>query len=160
MVFLIISNGHVGPTGYHFHARPDCLFETVEGQVGLVIGYALDGFPILAPYVCADADCTETVELSSSWQRTNDVTAAWDAHEYVDGSGDLDECNGMVDENGDYAYYATATFPYFLACYSGVVSEDLQNGNGGAPPQGGDGQQPPQGGRGNGAPPPGGNGGN
>ena len=50
---LDFCNGHTGAGGqYHFHAVPSCLFDNYEGKVGLVVGYALDGFPILAPYAC------------------------------------------------------------------------------------------------------------
>ena len=97
---------------------------------GLVIGYAFDGYPILVPLSCDDASCTSTHELSSSWRLTlaEYTTAtrgpAWDIHEFVDGLGDLDECNGMAITSAgspyDYAYFATDTFPYFLGCYRGT----------------------------------------
>jgi hypothetical protein len=121
-------NGHTAQQGnYHFHARPDCIFETIDGQVGLVIAYALDGFPILAPYLCVDAACTQTVEVASSWQLTNPaVDAAWEQHSYVAGSGDLDACNGMFLDDSSYVYFATDTFPYFMGCYVGEVG---LNGN-------------------------------
>ncbi|MEM9951296.1 MAG: YHYH protein [Chloroflexota bacterium] len=117
---LDFCNGHVGPAGYHLHAAPTCLFDDYE-SANLVIGYALDGFPILAPYVCADEACDELMEVMSSWQRTSDVIAAWDAHEYIADSGDLDQCNGMFLEDGSYAYFATNSFPYTLACYVGEI---------------------------------------
>lgn len=125
-------NGHTAPRGvYHFHARPECLIVSLGGaRAGLVIGYAFDGYPILAPLACDDASCTATHEVSSSWRLTLDeyTTAtrgpAWDIHEFVDGLGDLDECNGMaITTPGspyDYAYFATDTFPYFLGCYRGT----------------------------------------
>lgn len=120
---LDYCNGHTAPRGvYHLHARPDCLFTDLEGNTSLVIGYAFDGYPILAPYMCVDAACTQVEEVQSSWQRTRNVAAAWDAHEYVAGSGDLDQCNGRVLADGSYAYYATDTFPYFLGCYRGTVN--------------------------------------
>lgn len=155
---LDFCNGHTAQNGdYHFHAPPECLFDNFE-QPGLVIAYSFDGYPIVSPFVCANADCTETVELQSSWVRTTDVRNAWEAHEYVEGAGDLDQCNGMVGEDGQYRYYATRSFPYFLGCYTGVASPPnflLGGGNGqppqgegGGPPQGGEGGQPPQGGEG------------
>ncbi|MCB0173644.1 MAG: YHYH protein [Anaerolineae bacterium] len=120
---LDYCNGHTGPRGdYHFHARPDCLFEDMDGNVSLVIAYAFDGYPILAPYICVDTVCSQTKEVQSSWQRTSDVRNAWEAHEYVAGSGDLDQCNGMVALDGSYRYYATDTFPYFLGCYRGQAT--------------------------------------
>lgn len=115
---LDFCNGHIGPSGYHNHAPPLCIFDDYENNVGLVVGYSLDGWPILAPFECTDSSCNTIVELKSSWQLTNpNVTAAWDKHSYVEGSGDLDECNGKVQPDGTYAYYATASFPYFMGCY-------------------------------------------
>lgn len=125
-------NGHTAPRGtYHFHARPDCLIVSLGGaRAGLVIGYAFDGYPILAPLVCDDAACTSTHEVRSSWRSTlaEYTTAtrgpAWDIHEFVDSLGDLDACNGLeITEPGspfDYAYFATDSFPYFMGCYRGT----------------------------------------
>ncbi len=151
---LDFCNGHGGPRGdYHLHARPDCLFTDLESNTSLIIGYALDGFPILAPYVCEDEGCASVKELQSSWQRTQDVRNAWEAHTYVEGSGDLDECNGMVLADGSYAYFATTTFPYFMSCYVGTpVMGGGGDPNGQLPEDGQDGQQgqgpPPQDGQG------------
>ena len=84
----------------------------------------------LAPLVCEDASCTSTRRVQSSWRLTlSDYTmatrgAAWDIHEYVEGLGDLDECNGLpiddADAAYDHAYFATDSFPYFLGCYRGT----------------------------------------
>lgn len=174
---LDYCNGHTAPGGvYHFHARPDCIYEEIDGQVALVIGYAFDGFPILSPYVCADDACTELVELQSSWQMTNpEIDNAWEQHEYVAGSGDLDQCNGMYLEDGSYVYFATDTFPYFMGCYVGEVNGSNQAGVGqdgggqaggqaggaGQAPDGANGPGSGQGGQGGppqGAPPSGGGG--
>ncbi|MEM7345664.1 MAG: YHYH protein [Chloroflexota bacterium] len=141
---LDYCNGHMNQNSYHYHARPDCLFQNMEGNPSLVIGYAFDGYPILAPYICVDADCTSVQKVESSWQRTQNVEAAWDAHSYVEGSGDLDQCNGRTLVDGSYAYFATDTFPYILGCYRGVVSAagfGPGAGGGGQPPQGGQQQQ-------------------
>ncbi|MCB0168553.1 MAG: YHYH protein [Anaerolineae bacterium] len=146
---LDYCNGHTGPRGdYHFHARPDCLFEDMEGNVSLVIAYAFDGYPILAPYICVDAVCSQTKEVQSSWQRTSNVRNAWDAHEYIAGSGDLDQCNGMIGPDGSYRYYATDTFPYFLGCYRGQATVmPGPGGNGPDPTLPADGNQPAGGGQ-------------
>ena len=32
-------------------------------------------------------------------------------------NADVDECGGMTDENGDYAYYFTDEWPYSLRCF-------------------------------------------
>ncbi len=124
---LDYCNGHTAPRGdYHFHARPDCLFTNAEGNTSLVVAYALDGFPILAPYMCTDADCTEIKKVSSSYRQVEEaysttIQNAWDAHEYVEGLSDLDECNGATLADGSYVYFATNTFPYFMGCYKGEV---------------------------------------
>jgi hypothetical protein len=43
-----------------------------------------------------------------------------DDYEYIEGLGDLDECNGML-KNGVYGYYITNAYPYVLACFSGTA---------------------------------------
>ena len=172
------------------NTRPDCLYTTEElSTPGTIIGYSLDGFPILVPYVYDSSGAV--VEVNSSWQYNNpDLDNAWEANEYVVDSGDLDQCNGLEDPNipdfaYEYAYFATDTFPYFMGCYVGTATDgggvaqmqgagqgQPQGGQGqgqgqGQPPQGGQGQgqgqgQPPQGGQGQGQlppPPPGGGGG-
>ena len=106
---------------------------TIEGNTALIIGWSMDGYPILAPYMCADASCTSYIEAVSSWQLVNpNVENSWDQHAYVEGSGNLDECNGMTLPDGSYAYFATNTFPYFMGCYHGEVSGNAGGGQGGA----------------------------
>ena len=122
-------NGHTAPRGvYHFHASPTCLITSLGGEArGLVVGWAFDGYPILAPVVCEDASCTTTTRVTSSWRLTlAEYTAAtrgpaWDIHEYVEGLGDLDGLSIDDPESPyDYAYFATDSFPYFMGCYRGT----------------------------------------
>lgn len=122
---LDYCNGHTAQGGvYHFHARPDCIYTNIDGNVGLVLAYAFDGYPILAPYICEDANCTSVKEVQSSWQLTNpNVNNAWEKHTYVAGLSELDQCNGMEFSDGSYAYFATDSFPYFMGCYRGVVNQ-------------------------------------
>ena len=40
-------------------------------------------------------------------------------YEYVAGSGDLDECNGMK-VNGHYGYFVTEAYPWVLGCFTGT----------------------------------------
>ena len=134
---LDYCNGHTAQGGtYHYHARPDCLFDNVTNNPDLVIGYALDGYPILAPYACTDSNCTEIVKIESSYQQVGDGYQrgdnTWEAHVYVEALSPLDECNGMTLADGSYAYFATDTFPYILGCYHGVVATN--GGQGGANP--------------------------
>ncbi|MBT6176012.1 MAG: YHYH protein [Deltaproteobacteria bacterium] len=165
-------NGHVH--SYHGHAIPDCFYNipTLSGadslledeQAGQVLGYALDGFPILAPYECVDEACTEVLPVRSGW--TYDTSATWeidamgvtasgdciiddaggfsdnyvwDCNLYVgpsDTATDLfaDECNGRTRPDGTYAYYATREFPYFTGCFRGTAQISGPGGNGNGPP--------------------------
>ena len=129
---LDFCNGHTAPGGIYHHASPTCLVGRLGGgQVGLVIGYAFDGLPILAPYVCADSSCGTMVELQSSWEIVDpNVTNAWEMHSYVEGAGDLDACNGIWLENGTYAYVAASSFPYFMGCFMAdyAVTEPVIDG--------------------------------
>ena len=43
--------------------------------------------------------------------------------EYVAGSGDLDECNGIIID-GTYAYFLTGGFPYVPRCLNGESIPD------------------------------------
>lgn len=140
--------GHNGPTGYHYHTfdatgSDVCLFSEAEATAESVLfGYAFDGYPIYSG----------NYQFTSSWELTDETlfaTDTWAAHSYVEGSGDLDECNGRTDEDGNYAYYTTDEFPYVLGCYVGEVEATEQaggGGQGGPPPGGGQGGPPPEGG--------------
>lgn len=136
---LVACGGHhANQTLFHFHARPDCLLTQLgvdtndpTQMVGVVLAYAFDGYPILTPYICDNADCSQVKELESSWEYVSDVTNAWEANQYVAGSGDLDQCNGLTLPDGSYAYFATDGFPYLLGCYHGVPdARDLSHGPG------------------------------
>jgi len=131
---------HNGPTGFHMHQflwadGVDCLYDASEVETGSVqVGWSLDGYPIMSGLVCDDDACATTRQLTSSWELTNESLFAsdtWNAHSYVEGSGDLDQCNGRVDADGEYRYYTTPTFPYFLGCYRGDVAADAGGGMGG-----------------------------
>ncbi len=84
-------NGHPAQRGdYHFHALPSntvCIAEIKK--VGQVLAYAFNGYPLVSPYVCANAACSSNKKLVSSWRVKSGVnavtTAAWDAHEFVSG---------------------------------------------------------------------------
>ena len=126
--------GHNGPTGYHYHTlsvigSDFCLFTeaqtTAEPQL---FGYAFDGYPIY----------TGNTQFTSSWSLTDPslfATDTFSAHTFTANSGDLDQCNGRTDTEGNYAYYTTQGFPYTLGCYRGVV--DIGTGGTGAPGGGG-----------------------
>ena len=119
---------HNGPTGFHIHQilttdNTDCLFTPAEvAAAPQLVGYAFDGYPI---YTGID-------QYTSSWELTDESLFAsdtWAAHSYIEGSGD--QCNGLTDTDGNYAYYTTETFPYVIGCYSGVVDLAAAGGGGG-----------------------------
>lgn len=85
-------DGHASPNGaYHYHKIPDSCL--YRGEVDEFIGVALDGFPIYGPRI------GESQNISES---------------------DLDKCHGKF-VNGNYRYYVTNKFPYFLGCFRGRV---------------------------------------
>lgn len=131
---LSVCGSHNGPSGFHIHkilssSETDCLFSPAEvAAAPQLVGYALDGFPI---YTGID-------QYTSSWELTDEslfATDTWAAHSYVEGSGDLDQCNGLTDADGNYAYYTTATFPYVMGCYVGEVTIGDAGGGGGDRPE-------------------------
>lgn len=135
---LDYCGGHVDT--YHFHAFPECFFNqnTLGGKStllpsrtpGVVLGYALDGFPILSPYeTCTEmsSTCVNGIrEIKSAYKyigkKAYTTESAYDSNVYEAGynGSTLDKCNGKKDSSGNYAYYATRQFPYYLACYSGT----------------------------------------
>ena len=125
---------------FHSHAYPSCFFSKItEGGTstflpdrtpGTVVGYAFDGFPVLSPYVsCTDtaSDCINGVrEIDSAYEYRGTslhTDKASTVNVYVAGYGGspLDACNGMT-TNGNYAYYATKSYPYFIGCYAGTAT--------------------------------------
>lgn len=122
-------NAHAQPDGtYHYHGSPLALFEDTDIHDSPVIGFAADGFPIFGSYF----DDQGTIRKARSSYRLksggrpdgegepggNYDGAFIDDYEFVDGLGDLDECNGML-VDGVYGYYITNTYPYVLACFTG-----------------------------------------
>ncbi len=150
------NNAHVQPDGtYHYHGMPEG-FITLQGgnsSTMTLIAWASDGFPIYARYGYSDATDSSSAlkSITGSYQHISDVSdtrPSLDVYEmgtfqqdweYVEGSGDLDECNGRVGvtpefPNGIYHYFATDSYPYFQRCVKGEVE------GAGGPPAGG---QPP-----------------
>lgn len=150
------NNAHVQPGGaYHYHGMPEG-FVTKQGgssSTMTLIAWAADGFPIYARYGYSVADdatsplkaVTGSYQLitaeNASRPSTTDYPLGTFAQDwqYVEGSGDLDQCNGRVGvtpefPGGIYHYYATDTYPYFQRCVNGVVAT-AGPGPGGPPPQ-------------------------
>jgi len=137
------NHAHVQPNGsYHYHGIPEGFVSKRGGNSSTMtlVGWAADGFPIYARYGYSVADdaSSEIKVISGSYQLVSSVsqsrpspatyplgtfTQDW---EYVEGSGDLDECNGRVGvtpefPEGIYHYYATDSFPYFQRCVKGSL---------------------------------------
>ncbi|AUC83624.1 YHYH protein [Lacinutrix sp. Bg11-31] len=150
---LDFNHAHVQPTGaYHYHGSPTSIISKFDTGEDLVhIGFAHDGFPMYysksgkykPSYKLLNGnrdgeDCTytarKTIDISVGGH--HDGTYGSD-YEYVDSSGDLDECNGITID-GKYIYLVTEEFPYISRCVMGEVSQQEQQGSA----QGGRGERP------------------
>jgi len=124
-------NAHSQPDGsYHYHGRPHALYEHDSStSISPVVGFAADGYPIFGPYFEDNGDirkATSSFQLisgsrpSSSGNPGGNYDGTYrDDYQYQQGSGDLDECNGMT-LDGVYGYYITDDFPYILSCFKGI----------------------------------------
>ena len=141
---------------YHYHGIPELLVDFLGNNEGMtLVGWAADGFPVYARYGFSDANdaTTETIALKPSYrlksqpdsnrpmvltqlsggpgQGTTPNTpipmgAFTQDYEYVDGLGDLDQCNGRYGvtpefPNGIYYYVVSDDFPFFTRCLKGNV---------------------------------------
>ncbi|MED5362068.1 MAG: YHYH protein [Actinomycetota bacterium] len=146
------NNAHVQPTGaYHYHGLSDLLAETHKhSESDLVhVGFAADGHLMyvslaglykssyrLSGALRAGSNCMVSlgggqgpnIAIESS-NPDGTYTSDW---EYVDGLGDLDECNG-ISINQQYVYIVTRDFPFISRCLMGEFDETRQGG----PPIGG-----------------------
>jgi hypothetical protein len=163
------SNAHVQPGGiYHYHGLPNGLIEVLAKEKPknqmLLIGYAADGFPIYATHGHADATDPKSPlkKLRSSYRLKEGerpggdegpggaydgtFSADW---EYVQGTGDLDECNGRTGvtpefPKGTYYYAVIDEFPFISRLYRGTPDASFNpprrpGGQGGGPGRGGPG---------------------
>ena len=141
---------------YHYHGIPELLVDFLGNNEGMtLVGWAADGFPVYARYGFSDANdaTTETIALKPSYrlksqpdsnrpmvltqlsggpgQGTTPNTpiqmgAFTQDYEYVDGLGDLDQCNGRYGvtpefPEGIYYYVVSDDFPFFTRCLKGNV---------------------------------------
>lgn len=138
-----MNNAHVQPGGaYHYHGVPVSMMST-EAQAGremAMIGWAADGFPVYARYGYPQPgvmlgelklmlpsyrlkQTPDTGRPSSTIVPMGSFLQDW---EYVEGLGDLDECNGRFGSTpqfpqGIYHYYATDAYPYIQRCVKGSI---------------------------------------
>ena len=133
----------------------------------LLIGYAADGYPFYAEYGHTKADDASSPlkKLQSSYHLKKGNRPTGDAgpgdtydgtfvqdYEFIQGSGDLDECNGRKGvtpeyPDGTYYYVATETYPFIPRFFRGKPDSSFEKQMG--PPPGGLGGPggPPTGGR-------------
>ena len=162
---LDMNNAHVQPGGaYHYHGLPSFTIPS-GGAVNQMIlaGYAADGFPIYVQYGYSDAkDMRSSLRSMRSSYRLKSGTrpsgpgGGYDGsftadYEYVEGAGDLDECNGRFavtpeHPSGIYHYYLTKGFPHIPRNFRGTP--DMSFVRRGPPPGGPGGRHPPPGGQG------------
>ena len=144
------ASAHVQPDGtYHYHGVPKDLITTDRSPE--LIGFAGDGFPIYGPFGYSDPldSASEVVELASSWQLRSGVRSGGpggfydgtyvEDYEFIQGSGDLDECNGRFGvtheyPSGTYYYVITNEWPYMGRCFWGDIAESFER-SGGPPPR-------------------------
>ncbi|MEX0775370.1 MAG: YHYH protein [Phycisphaeraceae bacterium] len=142
-------HAHVQPTGaYHYHGLPTGLIKKLGGDAKMVlVGYAADGFPIYGPMTYADADDakSELRKVKSSYRakegdRPSGPGGEYDGtfvadYEYVQGLGDLDECNGRTGvtpeyPDGTYYYVLTEGFPFVPRMWRGEADASFQKRGG------------------------------
>ena len=136
---LDFNNAHVQPTGaYHYHGAPTSVVKNFDTGEDLVhVGFAHDGFPVYYSKIgkykpsykalkgnregedCAYENPKQTIDVSVGGHHDGSFTSDF---EYVEGSGDLDECNGITIE-GNYLYLVTTEFPYVSRCLMGDYEE-------------------------------------
>jgi hypothetical protein len=140
------SNAHVQPDGsYHYHGIPTGLLEKFPyKEKPILIGYAADGFPIYGPYGYKNPTDTNSglitlrpsYKLKSGARAGNGPGGAYSGKyvqdfEYVEGSGDLDQCNGRFaatpeNPDGEYHYSITTKFPFISRCLTGVPDSSFE----------------------------------
>ena len=184
-IFLGYCTSHSAGNNFHYHYDSQCsswtpgVGETISDydwteldntQHSPIIGWAFDGYPIYGMYGNDGSGGIKAITSSYEVERTQENGDQGyngiDDWNYVNGAGDLDECNGrwgVTPEypEGTYHYVSTPLsgstklvtdtdgnqvamigMPYFLLCYHGVADLAAQpsNGQGGG---GGGGGGPP-----------------
>ena len=158
-VGLDCATAHVQPDGaYHYHGDMGPLAEVSSPGISsgtapsepVQIGWAADGFPIFYRYGPNMAGSgvellTPSYQLRSGNRSGDGVSEPCGSYtgkytndyEFVSGSGDLDECNGIArsvtfttqagqSETFDYFYVITEDFPVIGRCLSGSVDDDFR----------------------------------
>lgn len=140
------NNAHVQPGGeYHYHGVSELLVDAFASEGDLVlVGFANDGHMI---YYSKSNAYEPSYTLSSAARsgvgcdyRGDPVDIDGTSPDgtyvsdwlYLDGAGDLDECNGTM-IGDEYAYLVTEEYPYVPRCLMGESTAAGAGGQGGAP---------------------------
>ncbi|WP_323768318.1 MULTISPECIES: YHYH protein [Roseobacteraceae] len=127
-------NAHTQPDGtYHYHGNPMALFrQSGATEPSSVIGSDADGFPIFGSFIAeggAVRPARSSYQLKSG-QRDGGPGGTYDGTfiddwAYVEGSGDFDQCIGMM-QDGVYGYVVTESYPHVMACFNGTPDPSFQ----------------------------------
>ncbi len=135
------NQAHVQPDGkYHYHGLPWGLMKKLNissKRHSPLIGWAADGFPIYALY--GYSGTTQGIkEHKSSYRLKKGLRSSGFGHpggkfdgsfisdyEFIEGLGDLDECNGLEAKTpefpqGTYVYFISRKFPIVPRCFKGT----------------------------------------
>ncbi len=157
-VGLDCASAHTGPQGYHYHGNmfeyaetmsPGLSTTIVAPPAPILIGWASDGFPILYRFGPDENNNLTLLQPSYSIKYGNrpgdgvsEPCGAYNGkytrdYEYIDCSGDLDECNGVArtitlttdlgTETYDYFYVITDAFPQVSRCMVGTPDPSFEN---------------------------------
>ena len=126
-------NAHVQPSGsYHYHGSPNAMFATDTAVESPLVGFAADGFPIFGSWFDDNGFVRKALSSYTLKSGTRQAIPDYatpsgdydgtfrDDYEYIEGLGDLDECNGMQ-VNGVYGYFVTGSYPYIMGCLKGEM---------------------------------------
>lgn len=133
---------------YRYVGLPEGLINRLGEQDGTATdmifgGLAADGFPVYLRYAYSDPDDAGSglSVMAASWEiragtRDSAPGGAFDGAfredwEYVEGSGDLDECNGRTGvtpefPDGTYYYVITDDYPYIPRCVFGTPDDSFE----------------------------------
>jgi hypothetical protein len=90
------------------------------------VGYAADGFKMYS----SESDQFKPSYKLKDGTRPSGPGGEYDGtytqdFEYVDGLGDLDDCNGR-EYNGQYSYFITDNFPFVPRCWKGMPDQGFE----------------------------------
>ena len=130
-------NAHVQPNGsYHYHGTPNAMFAADTAVESPLVGFAADGFPIFGSWFDDDGTVRKALPSYRLKSGTRQAVSGYttpggdydgtyrDDYEYIEGLGDLDECNGMQ-VDGVYGYFISDAYPYIMGCLKGQMDSSF-----------------------------------